>query len=285
MTSYSKMTTKTDTDTEAETEAETDTDTEADRLRVAIFRPSGRREDESVELLEGMGHEVLSDPLLEPRATSETPFTSAEYTILTSVTGVDLALSLSSLDPEDLESTHVCAIGPKTRDALEERGVEVSVVPDEYTSTGLVECLGDEVEEKKVEVARSDHGSQKLIDGLNDKGAFVHETVLYELVRPEGGGDETVEGVLEGEVDAVLFTSSLTVEHLLEAADSVGEKEEFIEKLNGNDNDNDNDGVFVGAIGEPTRETAESVGIDVDYVPEEETFESLASGLDLTVNN
>ncbi|XGI82817.1 uroporphyrinogen-III synthase [Halorutilales archaeon Cl-col2-1] len=266
MTSYSKMTTKTETDTEAET----DTDTGADRLRVAIFRPSGRREDESVELLEGMGHEVLSDPLLEPRATSEAPLASADFTVFTSVTGVDLALS--SLDPEDLESTHVCAIGPKTCDALEERGVEVSVVPDEYTSTGLVECLGDEVEEKKVEVARSDHGSQKLIDGLNDKGAFVHETVLYKLVRPEGGGDETVEGVLDGEVDAVLFTSSLTVEHLVEAS---GDKSEsFIEKLN--------DGVFVGAIGEPTRETAESVGIDVDYVPEEETFESLADGVGLS---
>ncbi|MDY6779280.1 MAG: uroporphyrinogen-III synthase [Halobacteria archaeon] len=233
--------------------------------RVAIFRPRGRREDESVELLRSSGFEVLSDPLLEPRPTDEQPLGDADFVVFTSVTGARIALE-GSYEPR---GETVCAIGPKTRSALEEGGVEVDVVPEEYSSEGLVEALKDEVRGKKVEVARSDHGSSELIDGLNESGAFVHETVLYELVRPEGGGEEAVEGILKGRVDGVLFTSSLTVENLLSAA---GEgRSDVVEKLCS---------VVVGAIGEPTRETAVSCGVDVDFTAESETFESLVEGLE-----
>ncbi|WP_205578109.1 hypothetical protein, partial [Pseudomonas aeruginosa] len=39
-----------------------------------------------------------------------------------------------------------------------------------------------------------------------------------------------------------------------------------------------NDAV-VGVIGDPTRETAESHGIDVDVVPDEATFDALATAV------
>ncbi|MDY7082837.1 MAG: uroporphyrinogen-III synthase [Halobacteria archaeon] len=232
-------------------------------MRVAIFRPSGERERRSVELLESEGFDVVSDPLLEPGVTGARPLAGAGYIIFTSVTGVDIAVD----NGFETDAT-VCAIGPKTRDALENKGVEVGVVPDDYTSLGLVKTLEDEVRGEKVEVARSDHGAPELLEGLNDAGAFVHETVLYELARPAEGGKKTVEGLLAGDIDAVLFTSSLTVEHLLEAAGD--ERNEVVNALSS---------AVVGTIGEPTRETAESHGIQVDFVPDEETFETLVEEL------
>lgn len=244
----------------------TDTDSpsnEDSRPSVAVFRPSDEREEKAVETLRESGYKPLSDPLLELTPTGVDPRKDADYTVLTSVTGVRLVCRVL----EDAD-TSVCAIGPKTRDALEERGVKVDIVPDEYTSEGLVKTLRRRAEGARVEVARSDHGSDVLIDGLNDAGAYVHETILYELYRPENGGVETAKEVRDGELEAVLFTSSLTVEHLLEAF-----KEEDVEPETLED-------VVVGAIGEPTSETAENNGIDVDFVPEKETFEGLVEELE-----
>lgn len=235
-------------------------------MRVAVFRPADERMDRAEELLREEGHDVLRDPLLEPRSTGRTPL-EADYMVFTSLTGVVI-----SVDAEvDFGDTVVCAIGPRTRDALEERGVEVGVLPDEYTSEGLVEALRGEVRGRRVEVARSDHGSQELLVGLNDADAFVHETVLYELMRPEGAGERTVEALADGSLDAVLFTSSLTVEHLLDAAGEAGLEDQVLEALRD---------VAVGAIGEPTRRTAEMFGVSVNFLPEQQTFESLVRGLE-----
>lgn len=231
--------------------------------KVAFFRPADERERRAVEAVREHGFEPLSDPLLETRPTGATPRTDADYVVLTSVTGVGIAAErVRGTDPV------VCAVGPKTADALRSEGVKVDVVPEEYTSVGLVDELAEDVEGKRIEVARSDHGSDELTDGLNDAGAYVHETVLYEIVRPEGGGSETVEGLAGGEVDAVLFTSSLTVEHLLEALEEAGLNLGAL------------DGVVVGVIGDPTRRTAQKGGVDVDYVADEATFDSLVRGLD-----
>jgi uncharacterized protein YqjF (DUF2071 family) len=79
---------------------------------------------------------------------------------------------------------------------------------------------------------------------------------------------ETVTFRADGELEAVAFTSSLTVEHFLDSAADRGLKAAAVDGL---------DGAVVGAIGEPTRATAVDHGIDVDIVPEEATFEALAT--------
>ncbi|MFW5984122.1 MAG: uroporphyrinogen-III synthase [Halobacteria archaeon] len=231
--------------------------------RVAFFRPDDRRAERAVEAARERGLEPLSDPLLETVPTGASPRTDASFVVLTSVTGVGLAA-------DEVRGTDsvVCAIGPKTAEALRNAGVEVNVVPDEYTSAGLVEALRERVEGERVEVARSDHGSDELLDGLNDAGAYVHETVLYEIRRPAGGGEETARALKDGGVDAVLFTSSLTVEHLVDALEETGVGRKALDEV----------GVY--AIGDPTRETAESLGVRVDSVPENETFDSLLKSVE-----
>ena len=229
-----------------------------DAPRVAFFRPDDERAERAIEAARKRGLDPLSDPILETVPTGTKPRTDAGYVVLTSVTGVGLAAETV----RDADSV-VCAIGPKTADGLRDEGIEVDVVPDEYTSTGLVEELAGRVDGERVEVARSDHGSDELIEGLVDAGAYVHETVLYEIRRPEGGGERTARALEKGTVDAVLFTSSLTVEHLVEALEENGVGRKALSEV----------GVY--AIGEPTRETAESLGVEVDGVPEQETFESL----------
>ena len=231
-------------------------------VRAAVFRPGDERIDEAVALLDSLGADPVPDPMLAVEPTGATP-EDAPYAVMTSKTGVEL-VDDEGWTPGDAT---LVAIGERTARAMREVGWEVDVVPEEYSSAGLVAALADDVAGERVEVARSDHGSDVLTDGLADAGADVHETVLYRLVRPAGSGD-SVELAADGDLDAALFTSSLTVEHFLDAAAERGVREAAVDGLND---------AVVGAIGAPTRETAESLGIEVDVVPEVAAFESLAT--------
>ncbi|MEF8780254.1 MAG: uroporphyrinogen-III synthase [Haloferacaceae archaeon] len=233
--------------------------------RVAVFRPDDDRIRDAAALLESLGATPVPDPMLAVEATGAVP-DPAEFVVFTSKTGVELA-DEARWRPDDAgEDVVLVAIGPATADAARAVGWSVDVVPGEYTSAGLVEALQDRVDGRTVEVARSDHGSPVLLEGLGEAGATVHETILYRLVRPDGAG-ESAERAAAGELEAAAFTSSLTVEHFLEAADERGCREAALAGL---------DRAVVGAIGDPTAEAARELGIDVDVIPGEATFEALA---------
>ncbi len=233
-----------------------------DTPTVAVFRPDDDRLARAVGLLEDLGVDPLADPMLAVEPTGAVPRADADFVVLTSKTGAELAFE-GNWEPGDAT---VCAIGESTAEALEEAGYAVDLVPEEFSSSGLVDALEGSVDGARVEVARSDHGSTVLLDGLEAAGAYVHETVLYRLVRPEGAGS-SVDAAVSGDLDAALFTSSLTVEHFLGVADERGERDAAVAGLSD---------AVVGAIGHPTRKTAEAAGVDVDVVPEEADFESLA---------
>lgn len=230
-------------------------------MTVACFRPDDERADEARATLESLGVEPVVDPMLGIEPTGSVPREDADVAVLTSTTGVELAAD-AGWEP----AGRVAAIGRATAEALRARGYPVDVVPEEFSSTGLVDALADEVGGATVEVARSDHGSDVLLEGLRDAGATVHETVLYRLTRPDDGG-ESVELAAAGDLDGALFTASLTVEHFLAAAEDRGVREAAVAGLNR---------AVVGCIGDPTRRTAEDAGIDVDVVPGEASFEALA---------
>lgn len=236
---------------------------EAPRLRVAAFRPDDERLADAVELLESLGADPVPDPMLAVEPSGNAPREDGEYAILTSKTGVELAAE-AGWDPG---AATMCAIGESTATALREAGYAVDLVPEEYSSTGLVDALEAEVAGARIEVARSDHGSAVLTNGLEAAGAYVHETVLYRLVRPPESG-KSAELAAVGKLDAALFTSSLTVRHFLAAAAERGVRDEAIEGLRE---------ATVGTIGEPTRETAKNAGIAVDVMPDRADFDVLAA--------
>ena len=232
--------------------------------RIAFFRPDDERAESAAEVVTSLGAEPLSDPMLAIEPTGALPRGDADHTVFTSKTGAELVGEAGWRGRGE-----IVAIGTGTAAALEGAGYAVDRLPAEFSSSGLVEELTPDAPGATIEVARSDHGSAVLLDGLNDAGAYVHETVLYRLVRPEGAGGSAV-AAADGELAGACFTSSLTVEHFVEAAAERGVRAEAIEGLNR---------AVVGVIGEPTRETAESVGIDVDVVPGTAEFGALAEAV------
>lgn len=235
----------------------------SDRPLVAVLRPDDGRLETTARQLRDLGAIPLEDPMLAIEPTGAAPRSDADIAVFTSTTGARLAAERGW----DASETNVVAIGPSTAEALREGGYEVTRIPETYSSTGLVESLAEEAGGRRIEVARSDHGSAVLLDGLAEAGAYVHETVLYRLTRPEEAG-ESIERSIAGDLDGLLFTSSLTVEHFLTAAESHGSRAETLTALN--------ERTVVGAIGEPTRETAAANGLAVDVVPERADVGQLA---------
>jgi len=232
--------------------------------RVAAFRPDDERIDAAVDRLVALGATPVADPMLAIEPTEAVP-DDAAHVVFTSKTGVELAAD-AGWEPG---GATLAAIGPATADRAREAGWTVDVVPEEYSSAGLVDALADAVDGERVEVARSDHGSDVLLDGLAAAGATVHETVLYRLTIPEGAG-VSVEAAAAGDLDGAAFTSSLTVDHFLSVAERRGVLDDAVAGLND---------AVVGAIGDPTRETAAAAGIDVDVVPAAAEFDRLAAAV------
>lgn len=83
-----------------------------------------------------------------------------------------------------LESTEVIAIGPKTRVDLEERGVKVKLVPESFSSEGIVSLLSGMLPKgKQIIVPRSSMANDYLRSSLEALGMHVDEILLYS-VRP-----------------------------------------------------------------------------------------------------
>lgn len=227
---------------------------------VAVLRPDDNRIVEAVKYLRSLNVSPVPDPMLTIEPTGQSP-RHAGYCIFTSKTGVDLAAA----DGWEQRETIVCAVGDQTATALRNHGYSVGVVPSSFSSTGLVDELSADIDGKTVELARSAHGSNVLIEGLNAAGAVVHETHLYHLRRPETAG-HSLSHAVDGELDGILFTSPKTVDHFFQIAseyDAVAALQHELEET------------VVGAIGGPTERAVLENGSTVNVVPDTVSFTRL----------
>ncbi|RZN60629.1 uroporphyrinogen-III synthase [Methanonatronarchaeum sp. AMET6-2] len=194
----------------------------------------------------------------------------ADILVLTSQNGVRFFFEGLKNKDEFLDATkniEVYSIGPKTQKALEKNGVKSSI-PSEYSSTGLVRELGREVEGKKVEIARSNHGSPELSQGLEKNGADVHDVPIYRVGMPRNKEKikELIRDVLDGEIDILGFTSQMTVKNYMKIARQMDVEENLVNQMNS---------ITISAIGGPTQEILRSYGVKNVVVPEEYLFKEM----------
>jgi len=240
-------------------------------MRVGVMRPE-RYEQECARVLVGRGARMLFVPFIEirPRETRELEEAVARLrggvsstAVFTSANGVDIAFSeVGESFSEVLSKVDVVAIGPRTKKALAERGVACKLPPT-YTSEGIFELLGDV--EGGIEVLRSAHGDVALVERLA-RHHLVHECALYTITKLCGEPQRRfLHEVIEGQVDALLFTSRMVVESFFECAQKDGTLDDLMRAL---------PDVEVVAIGPPTKGALASFGIDA-RMPREHTFSAM----------
>ncbi len=193
------------------------------------------------------------------------------WVIFTSTIGVDIAAE--GLRERgllgNLARARIVAIGDATRRALEAHGLPVALVPPDTTSKGIVAALSNiDMTGMAIAILRSNRGLPVLVEALESLGALVSDIPLYHL--GDAPASEAMESFLRDpfQADLFLFTSSLTVTNLLEAAGAVGQLARLLQALAR---------AKVIALGRPTQRSLEAAGIRVDHVPPRADLKGLLS--------
>jgi uroporphyrinogen-III synthase len=121
-----------------------------------------------------------------------------------------------------LNSRIIVAIGPKTRQRLADRGIDVKMVPERYSSVGLVELFSkmDNPNRKEILIPRSEASNEFVERSLSTLKMVVNVFFLY-TVRTSVITPVWKDFVLlleQNKVDAIVFTSASNVRSFFEIA-------------------------------------------------------------------
>lgn len=165
-----------------------------------------------------------------------------------------------------LGRTATIARGPKPVAALKELGVPVTLtVPEPNTWREILQVLDANAEKVLVRgrrIAIQEHGapSNELLQGLAERGAITVPVHVYQWALPEDKAPlkAAVSALIRKEIDIVLFTASVQLQHLLEVAEEMDQRDELLRALNH---------TVVASIGPTTSQTLKTHGIVVDMEP------------------
>ncbi|HLO33734.1 MAG TPA: uroporphyrinogen-III synthase [Anaerolineales bacterium] len=193
--------------------------------RILITRPRAQTQG-FAERLRAAGFEPIFFPVIEicpiennvalERALSK--LDCYDWIIFTSVNAVDVVFNNPPLPRFSLPESgrdggvKVAAIGPKTAEALQARGVVPDFVPGEYVAEAIVPGLGD-LRGKWVLLPRAEIARRALPEAIFEAGGIPHEITTYKTlpVQPDSEGL----AALKSGVDIVTLTSPSTAQNFV----------------------------------------------------------------------
>jgi uroporphyrinogen-III synthase len=253
----------------------------------------GRARHQASKLSSGLrdlGAEVLEIPFIEIRKPgSYKPLDSAlknlseyDWLILTSVNGVEAVwerMRKLRLGKKPLRHLQIAAIGPATRQAIEQHGVKVNIVPKEYVAESVVTSLRRRVKAKRVLLARAKVARDVIPRELRKLGARVDVVEAYETVVPESSR-KRVRAVLTSALrrpDVITFTSSSTARNFVELLGKSRGREPALSLPKGRPRRTD--GVQLASIGPVTSSTLRGLGLRVDIEARKYTIPGLIDAI------
>jgi uroporphyrinogen-III synthase len=240
--------------------------------------------------LRDLGAEVLEIPFIEirkPRSfkaldSALTNLSQYDWLILTSVNGVDaLWERLGKLRISETAMCHlkIAAIGPATRQAIEQHGLKVNIVPKEYVAESVVASLRQKVKGKWVLLARAKVARDVIPRELLKLGARVDVVEAYETVIPQSSRQRLVAALASPnrQPDWITFTSSSTVRNFVAL---LGESRGRVGRDHtGPGPKRQLKGVRFASIGPVTSSTLREFGLPVDVEAAEYTIPGLIKAI------
>ncbi len=195
------------------------------------------------------------------------------WVAFTSANGVERtwdALAAAGGDARAFAGARLGAIGPATARALERRGLRADVLAKEFRgellAEGMLEAIRSQRPAPRVLVARAARARDVLPDMLRAEGCRVDVVPAYETHAPPAAVVEGLDRELaEGRIDAVLFTSSSTVDNLCDLLGARAGERLARSRL--------------ASIGPVTTATAEARGLRIDVTAREFTVPGLIEAL------
>lgn len=235
--------------------------------------------------LRDLGCEVIEIPFIEIRPPrSYRPLDDVlgnlatyEWLILTSVNGVDALferMAKKRVAPSALAHLKIAAIGPTTKRAIEERGLDVQVTPKEYVAESVVRALRRRVKNKRVLLVRARVARDVIPRELRVAGASVDVVEAYETVVPRSSATR-LRALLASErrrPHVITFTSSSTVRNFVQLL-GLRSAHRALHKSSSHN------GVHSASIGPVTSATLREFGLPVDIEAKEYTIPGLVAAI------
>ena len=202
-----------------------------------------------------------------------------DYVIFMSVNGVEHLLKaaenlgLGNQLKGNLEKVRIVAVGPKTAKALEKHQIRVNLIPPDYTSDSVIECLRQQgVSGKAIWIPRTKQASSNMAEKLHALGNAVHEVYVYESHLPADPklATQFLQDLSGGQLHAIIFSSSLGVKNLFHMLKTHVSAEELRALL---------DKITIVAIGPKTAEALAEMGLKVDVMPKTYLLEDALNAL------
>lgn len=228
------------------------------------------------QLLRQLGAEPMEVPAIEITIPEDNPplekalnaLERYHWIIFTSANGVEAFfhhLNKLGKDSRQLKGISICAIGPATEEALGKRGLRADLVPQDYTTEGiLLSLMKESLSGKSFLLPRAEIANPELAQGLLRRGAKVEEIALYQTISPSQMLSQARQKLERGEIDIATFTSSSTVRNLVAMLSG---KLDLLNK------------VEIACIGPVTAATAQELGLKVDIVAREHTIPGLVAAI------
>ena len=206
---------------------------------VAITRPKDRAK-KACEIVENLGGEAILAPTLDLEPVNTESLKNLvsrkdelDWIIFTSPTTI---VSLNKFYPDFIKSLNckLAVIGNKTGKLAEKNGLTVDLMPEDFTAEGLIEEFKKQkITNKTIGIPRTASARAVLPEELEKLGNEVILAEAYKSLFPmdEYAVKELITKIEDHEIDAITFTSPLTVENFFKIAE---DKTKLAKLLNDN---------------------------------------------------
>ena len=206
---------------------------------VAITRPKDRAK-KACEIVESLGGSAILAPTLDLQPVNSESLKELvskkdelDWIVFTSPTTI---VSLNKFYPDFIKSLNckLAVIGNKTGKLAEKNGLAVDLMPEDFTAEGLIEEFKKrEITGKTIGIPRTASARPVLPEELEKLGNTVILAEAYKSLFPmdEKAVQDLIQKIENKEIDAITFTSPLTVENFFKIAD---DKSKLAQLLNDN---------------------------------------------------
>jgi len=197
-----------------------------------------------------------------------------DWLILTSVNGVRFFFSRLlelGLDATALRGCNICAVGPKTSEALGNLGITPDLIPEQFTGEGVVAAFqGFDLQGRQVLFPKADGARDLIPQQLRKMGAVVVDPVVYRNIMPQSLPTEARQALEQQQLDVVIFSSPSTVRNLAALAGGALHLQKLLA------------GMTVASIGPITSQACSESGLTVTLEPRQATLDDLVAELERT---
>lgn len=240
---------------------------ESSLKRKKVLVPRGKKSAKSFsDLIKKLGGKPIEIPLLDFKPTENTEeilsyieqIHSYDWIIFTSAVTIDTFFSFFK-ENQLPTPPKVAAIGKKTKEALEKRGVTVHFMPEKYVAESFVEEFAPLVKEgDKILLPKGKLAREYIAQSLQEKGVIVDEVIIYDTFFPEDSRELLRQSLVKKEIDILTFTSPSTVDHFMEVVNEHSLQDNIRDCL-------------IACIGPEARKRAMSYGLNVHIMPKNYT--------------